>query len=147
MNKARPNGNRYDLAGLPPVPGLSWQPASSLAGLSRFPEPIRHRDSNSLNLSDLVPRIFYSPYNNYNRKAGDQILIHATDDFEVTKVDVAIYNSNGETIESGLAVKSTADPDQWMYTVALSHAGGGPLAVVASAADRPGNVTSHAEAN
>ncbi|MBX2992061.1 MAG: hypothetical protein KF749_12965 [Bacteroidetes bacterium] len=82
----------------------------------------------------------------YHRHPGDLILIHATDDVEVTQVEVAILNSNGETIESGPGVRSTTHPELWKYTATATLPNDGAFAVLAVATDRPGNKTPHAEA-
>lgn len=78
----------------------------------------------------------------YTRQAGSNILIRATDDFEVTNVDVTI--KNGQVIETGAATKSPEDPGRWVYT-ATANAANGALTIEASAADRPGHKTTKAE--
>lgn len=52
----------------------------------------------------------------YSGATGNEIVIQAHDDFEVTSVNVSINDVNGEKIESGGAMETPAKSGRWVYT-------------------------------
>lgn len=77
----------------------------------------------------------------YDGQAGSTIAIRASDDFEVTGVDVVISKLTGELIEQGVAMKSPVDAGRWVYTATTSIPPGDRLRVTVEAVDRPGHKT------
>ena len=82
------------------------------------------------------PKVLSIVTNSYKGQPGDIIFVHATDNFKVTSVMVAIY-SDKLLIESGEAV-DTGDSVMWMYTATKAVDVTG-LRIVAMAYDLPRN--------
>ena len=80
----------------------------------------------------------------YDGQAGSRILIRASDDFDVTGVEVVISAVTGGEIERGAAIPSSTDLDSWVYTATASvpdtH-----VRVEVTAIDRPGHKTTKVE--
>jgi hypothetical protein len=76
--------------------------------------------------------------NGYRGVVGDNIVVQAQDDFKVTEVKVAIFNSAGELIELGEAV-AMATKKSWNYTVTQANALLPGTKIKASAFDIPEN--------
>jgi hypothetical protein len=86
----------------------------------------------------------------YGGQAGDEIVILASDDFDVMNVDVAIADGDGNAVESGAATEAPPDSGRWVYAAGADVAAGitsarAPMRVAVTAGDRPGG-TGQAEA-
>jgi hypothetical protein len=86
-----------------------------------------------------APEIHYVSLKNHRGAAGDPIRIKATDNFQVTAVEVSITNAKGILLERGQATRYPRKPAMWVYilTAANRHLPGTVIKVIAS--DRPGN--------
>lgn len=76
--------------------------------------------------------------NGYVGIAGNQIVVHAKDNFKVNNVKVTIYDAEGALVEEGAAI---ANPDgiSWSYTVTTPNANFIGSKIKASAFDIPEN--------
>ena len=81
----------------------------------------------------------------YDGQAGSTIRIRATDDFEVSLVEVLIYSASGERIEGGPATLRSGNSPCWVYKATTSVPPGTRVRVEATARDRPGNRTTSVE--
>ena len=52
----------------------------------------------------------------YTGAAGDEIIIMASDDFDVLGVQVALTDGESNPLESGAAVETPANSTRWVYT-------------------------------
>ena len=77
--------------------------------------------------------------NGYAGVAGNQIVVHATDNFKVNNVKVAIYDAEGVLVEEGLA-EANADGISWSYIVTTPNENFIGSVIRASAFDIPENV-------
>ena len=77
----------------------------------------------------------------FDGRPDSWIAIRATDDFEVVRVDVMISATTDETVESGAAMRSEADPNWWFYAARTGWPAGTGARVTVTASDRPGNKT------
>ena len=82
----------------------------------------------------------------YSGKIGDQIVIMAHDDIEVTGVTVSLSDANGVSIESGDALQSPPKSGRWVYTAKAAVSAGKQVRVLVTATDHPGG-TGRAEAH
>jgi hypothetical protein len=98
-------------------------------------------------LSDYLnaPNVKHIDTAGYRGMAGDIIMIKATDDFMVTKVNVTITDAAGALIEIGEATRDALTADGWEYRVAVINLAWRGSTIRAVAYDRPGN-TGMAEA-
>jgi len=87
-----------------------------------------------------APEIHYVKADGYQGKAGQQIVVRATDDFRVYRVVVTIVNATGELVEEGNALMGRNGMD-WYYTVKEENAEVKGCVVKAMAEDLPGNRT------
>lgn len=76
----------------------------------------------------------------YSGAIGNEIVIQAHDDFEVTRVHVSINDAGGQAIESGSAVETPARSGRWVYTTTAAVAQGTEVRIAVTASDRPGGV-------
>lgn len=74
----------------------------------------------------------------YTGAVGDNILVRASDDFDVTGVKVSLTNSEGASIESGEAVETPAGSGRWVYTATAAVPTGTTVRIAVTATDRPG---------
>ena len=74
----------------------------------------------------------------YAGAVGDTIAIRASDDFEVTGVDVTVTDSDGNDIESGAAEYD--DQGRWIYTATTDVEAGTTVRIGVMAVDRPGGI-------
>lgn len=74
----------------------------------------------------------------YSGKAGERIGIQASDDFEVTGVEVAIRNAEGAVLEKGPAARNGSD-SAWTYTTTTEIPSGQSVSIEVTATDRPGH--------
>ena len=75
----------------------------------------------------------------YDGQAGSIIQIRATDDFEVSCVEVLICSASGDRIEAGPAARRSRNSACWVYKATTSVTPGISVRVEATAMDRPGN--------
>jgi hypothetical protein len=68
--------------------------------------------------------------------SGGTVVIQATDDFEVVRVEVAILTASGETLEAGEAARKRR---HWHYDASGALPAGEEVTVRVRAFDRPGN--------
>ena len=83
------------------------------------------------------PRVTEVDLRLYNGRAEDKILVLATDDSGVTKVEVAVLNAQGDIVEKGLA--ENAGGNLWAYVATVSIDEGSVVKIEATAFDRPGH--------
>jgi len=75
----------------------------------------------------------------YHGRVGDILKIRATDDFQVTRVQVRILEPNGSLIEDGEATLH-ANVTNWIYTVKVASGCIVGQRIQVAVKDRPGNV-------
>ena len=80
----------------------------------------------------------------YKGAPGESISITATDDVIVKTVGVLIATEDGTLVEKGSAVRSSSNPNQWMYT-ATANAPASSVKIVVDVADLAGQVTEQTE--
>lgn len=86
-----------------------------------------------------APVIHYINLKQYTGAIGDKIRIKATDDFQVSSVDVTISDKKGKELEKGPAVHYKRKPVMWIYTLKLANAYIAGTVIEVTAKDRPGN--------
>jgi hypothetical protein len=85
------------------------------------------------------PVIHYINVEKFRGAVGDEIRVKATDDFQVTEVELSIMNGNGKIIEKGAAVPYGRNHSIWIYTVKVTNPSPVGTVITATAYDRPGN--------
>jgi hypothetical protein len=99
----------------------------------------RQKPTFSLMVADYmnVPSIKGIDISAYNGKVDDVIIVNATDDFGVVRVQVSIsMDGENSPIESGDAVQT--EDGLWMYTAASAVPSQTKVNIKVTAADRPG---------
>jgi len=91
------------------------------------------------------PTIHYISLKQYTGSIGDTIRIKATDNFQVTSVNLQIMDRNGEVIERGPAVKYKRKPMIWIYTLTVVNPQLEGTVIKVEASDRPGNTVKKEE--
>jgi hypothetical protein len=81
----------------------------------------------------------------YSGAVGDEIVIRASDDFEVVAVRVSLTDTNGADIENGAAVETPPASGRWVYTVTTAVAAGTTVRLAVTASDRPGSIAEATE--
>ncbi len=76
----------------------------------------------------------------YTGQKGQPIRVKASDDFEVTQVQLALRDGQNNVIEQGPAQWNATD-QEWVYLTQSTVAPGQSVLVEATAMDRPGNRT------
>lgn len=84
------------------------------------------------------PKVETIDISQYRGAIGDMVVIHATDDFKVASVQVAIYNPEGALLEKGDAIPGEERP-VWLYATTTSGADLPGTRFVAVARDNAGN--------
>jgi hypothetical protein len=79
---------------------------------------------------------------NYNSRAGDLIIVRATDNFKVAGVVVSIHNQAGDLIEEGDAIMQENEEMEWLYNVHQNNLYYSGSTIIAVAIDLPGNSSS-----
>jgi hypothetical protein len=74
----------------------------------------------------------------YKGTAGNSIVIRAHDDFKVTRLLVAVSDTNGAELESGEAVETPPISGRWVYTATSTAAQGTSVRVAVTVNDQPG---------
>ena len=83
------------------------------------------------------PRVDRIDLDGYAGSAGGTILVYASDDFGVTRVEVTISDGEGNMVEQGQAVQGSRSV--WTYRGTVAVAPGTTLQIDATAYDRPGH--------
>ncbi len=89
------------------------------------------------------PEVTELDLSHYTGRKGETIEVVATDDFEVTAVDVQLQEVGGAVLEEGAAVLSEAG--RWVYTSRTTIAADTKVVVVATAHDRAANTGSRSQ--
>lgn len=94
----------------------------------------------SLTVADFfnAPSVDEVDVSGYSGAAGDEIVVRARDDFQVTAVAVALTDAEGNAIENGDAVETPPDSSRWVYTATAAVATGTTVRIGVMATDRPG---------
>jgi hypothetical protein len=74
----------------------------------------------------------------YTGAIGDEIVILASDDFDVVGVSLSLTDAGGNPIESGQAVETPADSGRWVYAATAAAPTGTTVRIAVTVADRPG---------
>lgn len=96
----------------------------------------------SLTVADFfnAPTVEQVDVSEYTGAVGDEIVILASDDFEVASVGVAITDADGNEIEGGEATETPEDSGRWVYAATTEVATGTTVRITVTASDRPGSV-------
>lgn len=89
------------------------------------------------------PEVTELDLSQYTGRKGEAIEVVATDDFEVTAVDVQLQDVGGAVLEEGAAVLNQAG--HWVYTSQTNIAADTKVVVVANAHDRAENTGSKSQ--
>jgi len=94
----------------------------------------------SLTVADFfnAPSVDEVDLSRYAGCVGDSIVVRASDDFDVTGVEVALTDADGQAIEAGAAVETPPDSGRWVYTATAAVATGTKVRIEVTATDRPG---------
>ncbi|OIN96810.1 MAG: hypothetical protein COS37_00675 [Anaerolineae bacterium CG03_land_8_20_14_0_80_58_20] len=76
----------------------------------------------------------------YHGAVGEPIRVRATDDFQVTQVQVSIVNADGSLLEEGNAIRQPNSID-WVYAATAANESLDGDKIVVRASDKPGHVT------
>jgi len=90
------------------------------------------------------PVIHQVDVSGYSGAVNDEILVLATDNFEVTQVKVQILDSSDTLLEEGSASLNSLGT-HYLYKATKSNSSPSGGKVIATAFDRPGNATVHEE--
>ena len=93
----------------------------------------------SLTVADFfnAPSVDEVDVSGYGGKVGNEIIVQASDDFDVVGVSVALTDANGNAIESGAATESPADSGRWVYKAMAAVPTGTTVRIAVTATDRP----------
>lgn len=86
-----------------------------------------------------APEVSIFNVRGYRGNAGDLIVVKASDDFEVTSVEVEIRDPSGGIIEAGDATRDTSRINLWQYRATVANATLTGTKIRVFAYDRPGN--------
>src|SRR5258706_7889164 len=89
-----------------------------------------------------APKIHYISLKQHTGAIGDKIRIKATDDFQVTALNVTITDKNRKQLETGAATRYKRKPTMWIYTVTVANPDTIGTVIRATAMDRPQNKVS-----
>ncbi|CAN5470342.1 hypothetical protein BH09BAC3_BH09BAC3_34050 [soil metagenome] len=105
----------------------------------------RSRSSYHVALNDFLhaPTVDYINVKLYTGAVGDTITIKAQDDFKVVRVSIEIYDTKGELLEHGDAVRYIYKPFIWKYKASMINRKLRGTVVQVVAFDRPGNRGTH----
>jgi len=78
----------------------------------------------------------------YSGNAGDEIVILASDDFDVASVQVALTDGDGNPIENGPATETPENSGRWVYTATADVETATTVRIAVTAEDRPGGTGS-----
>ena len=74
----------------------------------------------------------------YVGQVGDEIVVRASDDFDVEGVSVSLTDGEGNAIESGEAVETPAESGRWVYAATVAVGTGTTVRIEVTATDRLG---------
>jgi hypothetical protein len=74
----------------------------------------------------------------YGGQSGDEIVVHAADDFDVAGVQVGIADTAGGEIERGEAAETPTGSGRWVYAATVDVPAGTSVRIGVTATDRPG---------
>ena len=74
----------------------------------------------------------------YSGAIGDEIVVLAHDDFEVSGAQVSITYADGQPVEDGAAVETPAKSGRWVYTATAAATPGADVRIAVTVQDRPG---------
>ena len=77
----------------------------------------------------------------YKGRAGDPILIEASDEIGLASLEVTLDSNDGTRIESGQAVESAPGTGKWTYKATAPVAHGADIFIEVAALDHAGNRT------
>ncbi len=91
-----------------------------------------------------APKVRFIETVRYKGAVGNTIMVNATDDFMVTRVEIAITDSDGTILETGEATKDmdVNNLNLWLYTATVANPLLPGTKIKAVAYDRPGNKAS-----
>ncbi|MGC3947742.1 MAG: hypothetical protein QM762_25100 [Chryseolinea sp.] len=91
-----------------------------------------------------VPRIHQIDAKRYLGAVGQEVHVHASDDFRVQTVEVAIQNAAGAVVEQGEANLSEELHQVWIYIAKTENISLAGTIITVTARDIPGNVATQA---
>jgi hypothetical protein len=83
------------------------------------------------------PEITSVNTNDYHGRRGDEVAVHAIDNFSVTSVRVEVRSANGELLDSGNAMRQGATA--WVFAASETITACPEVQIVVKAKDKPGN--------
>jgi len=94
----------------------------------------------SLTVADFfnAPSVDEVDVSTYGGAIGDEIVLRAHDDFEVSSAQVEITYADGNPVESGAAAETPAKSGRWVYTVSAAATAGADVRIAVTVKDRPG---------
>ena len=87
----------------------------------------------------LPPKVHEIDALGYKGNVGDAIVVKATDDFEVTSVNIQILDASGAVIEEGETALDQQRVNLWVYKATVANPSRTGTTIKATAYDRPGN--------
>ncbi len=102
----------------------------------------RNKPVLSVTIADFLnaPSIDELDVSEYEGSLGSPIYVRASDDFSVQTVQIKISDTDGQTLESGMAIVE-AGTGRWKYTGQTNISMEGNIRIQVLVTDRPGNVT------
>ena len=96
----------------------------------------------SLTVADFfnAPSVDEVDLSGYAGAVGDEIVVRASDDFDVVGVGMTLTDAGGNPIESGEAVETPAESGRWVYAATAAVDTGATVRIAVTATDRPGSV-------
>jgi hypothetical protein len=92
----------------------------------------------SMTVADFLhaPMVDAIDLSHYTGQIGDEIIVQASDDFEVAGVGVVIRNNEGAVLEQGAATRQNGS---WHYRATTAVSPETPVSIEVTATDRPGH--------
>lgn len=96
----------------------------------------------SLSIADFfnAPSVNEVDLSAYSGAVGDEIVIHASDDFQVAGVNISLSDESGALLERGRAIETPPDSGRWLYSATTAIATGTTVRIAVTASDRPGGL-------
>ncbi len=101
----------------------------------------------SLTVADFfnAPSVDEVDVSEYAGAVGDEIVVMASDDFDVVGVSVALTDAEGDPIEGGEAVETPVESGRWVYAATAAVDTGTTVRIAVTATDRPGGAAAAEE--